>query len=81
MRANLRVGDTMVMASDGLCQGNAVFQGFSLSVAVKDEADRYFAALANGGQVRMPLAKTFYSPRFGMVEDRFGVWWMIIVAA
>ena len=63
--------------------GQPSFQGFSLSLTVPNvaEADRLFAALGDGGQVQMPLAKTFFSPRFGMVADRFGVSWMIIVAA
>lgn len=79
MHASFRIGDTTVMASDGHCQGKPSFQGFSLSLNVSSEAeaDRLFAALAEGGQVQMPLAKTFYSPRFGMVADRFGVSWMI----
>lgn len=70
------------MASDGRCEGQPNFQGFALSLSVPTEAevDRLFAALANGGQVQMPLAKTFFSPRFGMVSDRFGVSWMILVA-
>ena len=83
MHACFRIGDTAVMASDGMCQGKPSFQGFSLSITASDEAeaDRLFAALAEGGQVQMPLAKTFFSPRFGMVADRFGVSWMIIVQA
>ncbi|MGE5242193.1 MAG: VOC family protein [Bacteroidota bacterium] len=82
MHASFRIGETTVMASDGLCQGKPSFQGFSLSLTVPNvaEADRKFAALADGGQVRMPLATTFFSPRFGMLTDRFGVGWMIIVA-
>jgi PhnB protein len=81
MHASLRIGDTTVMASDGRAQGHPAFQGFSLSITVPDEAraDKLFAALADGGQVQMPLAKTFWSPRFGMVADRFGVGWMINV--
>ena len=81
MHATFRVGDSVVMASDGSCQGKPSFQGFSLSLSARDaaEADRLFAALANGGQVHMPLSKTFFSPRFGMVADRFGVLWMVIV--
>jgi PhnB protein len=80
MHASLRIGDTTVMASDGRCQGEPSFQGFALSLTAADEAeaDRLFAALADGGQVQMPLAKTFFSPRFGMVADRFGVSWMIV---
>jgi PhnB protein len=81
MHANFRIGDTQVMASDGRCEGKPSFQGFALSLTVSDEveADRRFAALAKGGQVQVPLAKTFFSPRFGMVSDRFGVCWMVIV--
>ena len=83
MHANLRIGETNVMMSDGRCAGKPSFQGFSLSVAVvtEAEADRVFAALGEGGQVQVPLAKTFCSPRFGMVADRFGISWMVIVDA
>jgi PhnB protein len=79
----MRIGDSMVMASDGRCEGGATFQGFSLSLTVANEAaaGRVFAALAEGGQVQMPLAKTFWSPRFGMLTDRFGIGWMVSVAA
>jgi PhnB protein len=81
MHVSLRIGDATVMASDGHCGGQPNFQGFALSLTVPNEAeaDRLFSALANGGQVQMPLAKTFFAPRFGMVADRFGVSWMIIV--
>jgi PhnB protein len=81
MHASLRIGDSVVLASDGHCQGKPSFQGFSLSLTVPDEAraNQFFAALADGGQVQMPLAKTFFSPRFGMVADRFGVSWMVYV--
>ena len=81
MHTSFRIGQTTVMASDGCSAEKASFQGFSLSLSVPSEAeaDRAFAALADGGQVRMPLTKTFWSPRFGMVEDRFGVGWMISV--
>jgi PhnB protein len=82
MHANFQVGETQVMASDGRCEGKTTFQGFALSLSVptEAEADRLFNALAQGGEVQMPLAKTFFSPRFGMVADRFGVAWMVIVA-
>jgi PhnB protein len=82
MHASFRVGDTTVMASDGRCLGQPSFQGFSLALTPVNEAEaeRLFAALADGGQVQMPLAKTFFSPRFGMVADRFGVSWMIVAA-
>jgi PhnB protein len=79
MHANFRIGDSVIMASDGRCQGKASFEGFSLSLTVptEAEADRIFGALADGGEVDMPLGKTFWSPRFGMVTDRFGIGWMI----
>jgi PhnB protein len=79
----LRLGDTRVMASDGECQGKPNFEGFSLSLTAKSEAeaDRLFGALSDGGQVQMPLTKTFFSPRFGMVADRFGVSWAVVVMA
>jgi PhnB protein len=81
MHVSFRVGDTTVMASDGFCKGQTEFQGLSLSLTVSNEAeaDRVFAALADGGQVQMPLNKTFWSPRFGMVTDRFGLGWMVTV--
>jgi PhnB protein len=82
MHASFRIGDTTVMASDGCSTGQTNFQGITLSLAVANEAEaeRRFAALADGGKVQMPLAKTFWSPRFGMVTDRFGVAWMVSVA-
>jgi PhnB protein len=82
MHACFRVGETAVMASDGRCQGHPSFSGFALSLTAPDDAaaERLFAALAEGGQVQMPLAKTFFASRFGMVADRFGVPWMIVVA-
>lgn len=82
MHSALRIGETTVMASDGRCQGQPKFEGFSLSLAPRDEAeaDRLFAALADGGQVQMPLTTTFFASRFGMVADKFGVSWMIVVA-
>ena len=83
MHCSFRIGGTTLMASDGCSSDKPKFEGFSLSLTVpnKAEADRAFAALAEGGQVQMPLAKTFWSPCFGMVVDRFGVGWMISVAA
>jgi PhnB protein len=82
MHARLKIGQAAVMASDGRCTGKPSFQGFALSLdaANEAEADRMFNALADGGQVQMPLGKTFFSPRFGMVADRFGVSWMVLVA-
>ena len=82
MHATFRVGDATLMASDGRCSGKPAFNGFSLSLTVRDEAEakRRLDALAAGGQVRMPLGKTFFSPSFGMVADRFGLGWMVYVA-
>lgn len=79
MHSSFRIGDSEVMASDGSCAGGTNFQGFSLSITVSDAAtaDKYFAALADGGSVQMPLGPTFWSPRFGMLTDRFGIGWMI----
>jgi PhnB protein len=81
MHATLRVGDTMLMASDGRCEGPQNFEGFSLSITVPDEAEanRVFAALSEGGLVTMALEKTFWSPKFGMLQDKFGVGWMVSV--
>lgn len=83
MHASFRIGDSLVMASDGNCAGQPSFQGFSLSLSVADtvEAERLFSVLAADGQVQMPMSQTFFSPRFGMVADRFGVSWMIVVEA
>jgi len=81
MHAAFRIGASTVLASDGHCKGKPSFQGVSLSLTVADEAEaeRTFAALSDGGQVQAPLSKTFFSPRFGMVADRFGVTWMVYV--
>jgi PhnB protein len=81
MHCSVRIGDTVIMASDGQCQGNPSFQGFALTLGVQQEADaeRLFNALSQGGQIQMPLTKTFFSPRFGMVADRLGVSWMVLV--
>ena len=82
MHSTFRIGNSVLMASDGKCLGRARIEGIWLSLeAVNDaEAERLFAALSEGGQVQMPMAKTFFSSRFGMVADRFGVSWMIVVA-
>ena len=83
MHANFRIGDTTLMASDGRCEQPVGFQGFSLSITASSdaEAERFFTALAESGQVQMPLAKTFFASRFGMVADRFGVSWMVVSGA
>ncbi len=82
MHATLRIGESTVFASDGRCGGKPSFQGIWLSLTAPDatDAERLFAALADGGQVQLPLTKTFFSPRFGMVTDCLGVSWMIQAA-
>ncbi|MGC1549836.1 MAG: VOC family protein [Rhodanobacter sp.] len=81
MYCNVTLGDSVVMACDDCVNANVTFQGFSLSLSVSStaEAERVFAALSDGGQVHAPLSKTFFSPYFGMVADRFGVNWMVII--
>jgi len=83
MHCSFKVGDTVVMASDGMCASATHFDGFclSLNVATAAEAERQFATLAADGNVTMPIAKTFWSPRFGMVKDKFGVHWMVNAAS
>jgi PhnB protein len=80
MHAALKIGDSTVLVSDGQCSGKGVFQGISLSLTVKDEAEaeRRYAALADGGKVLLPLHQPFFARSFGMVADRFGVQWMVI---
>jgi PhnB protein len=82
MHAQMQIGDTTVLASDGRCLGKPNFQGFSLAVSAKSEAEaeKMFSTLGEGGQVTMPMAKTFFSPRFGILADKFGVDWMVLVA-
>ena len=81
MHAQFQIGDTKVLASDGRCQGHPRFDGFALTISARTEAEaeKMFAALGDGGTVTMPLTKTFFSPRFGMLADRFGVHWMVLV--
>jgi PhnB protein len=83
MHVSFKIGDAVLMASDGCASSEKNFQGFSLSVTAANEAeaDRKFAALSKNGQVTMPLGKTFFAKRFGMLVDRFGVSWMVIVPA
>jgi PhnB protein len=81
MHMCLKIGDTAIMGSDGMSKDGPKFEGFSLSYAARNEAEahRIFKALGEGGQVQMPMGKTFFSPAFGMVADRFGLSWMVIV--
>ena len=81
MHGRVKIGGSTVLMSDGQCRGKPELQGFSLSVTVANnaEAERVFAALGDGGQVQMPLGKTFFSPAFGMLADKFGVSWMVYV--
>ncbi|MGH7946270.1 MAG: VOC family protein [Opitutaceae bacterium] len=82
MHASIRIGDATLLASDG-CGDRANFQGFSLSLSVPDgaEAGRVFKALSDGGQVQQPLIQTFFAKHFGIVSDKFGLSWMVIVPA
>jgi PhnB protein len=81
MHMALRIGDSLIMGSDGGCTGKASYGGFSLAhtVATEVDAERVFKQLAEGGRVDMPLAKTFFSPKFGMLADKFGIGWMVLV--
>ncbi len=83
MHASISIGDSMLMLSDGYCSGQPSFAGFSLAIGAADvaQAEKLFSALADGGKVQMPLGKTFWSPAFGTLTDRFGVGWMVNVDA
>ena len=82
MHMSFTIGDSVVMASDGMCSGKSNFQGVQLALTADGVADaeRLFAAISEGGQVIQPLIETFFSPRFGMATDRFGLSWMVTVA-
>jgi PhnB protein len=81
LHASLTIGESIVLLSDGRCMDKMKFHGICLTLLVSSEAEaeRVFGALSNGGKITMPLAKTFFSPRFGMLDDRFGVSWMVYV--
>ena len=83
MHASFRVGDAVLMASDGMAQGKPEFKGITLSINVKNDAEakRFFDALSAGGTVQQPLTKTFFATSFGMVADKFGVGWMVVAMA
>ena len=82
MHASLRIGDSELLASDGCCSGDTAFKGVSLSITLPDpaQASRIFAALAQGGEVLVPMTETFFAQRFGMVADRFGLTWLVLAA-
>ncbi|MGE3969074.1 MAG: VOC family protein [Dongiaceae bacterium] len=80
MHSEIRIAGSTVMASDGRCLGKPNFEGFALAILVKTpaEAEKTFKAMSDGGQVQMPLEKTFFSPAFGMLRDKFGMNWMVV---
>ncbi|MFN4283371.1 MAG: VOC family protein [Alphaproteobacteria bacterium] len=80
MHCAFTIGNQVVMASDGDCAGKGEFKGISLTLtlATPADAEKYFAALSEGGQVQMPMNETFFAERFGMVADKFGVSWMVL---
>jgi len=82
MHSSFKVGDSVVMATDGMTSGKPDFKGISLALLTKDDAEakRMFDALSEGGAVMQPLTKTFFASSFGMVADKFGVCWMIVTA-
>jgi PhnB protein len=81
LHAEFRIGETLLFASDGHCQNRPSFNGIMLTITVSSEgeADRVFGGLSDGGEILMPMGKTFFSPRFGMTKDRFGVTWIVLV--
>ena len=83
MHSEFKVGDSLIMATDGMCSGKTNFAGVSLALQVKDDAEakKVFDALAKEGQIQQPLIKTFFATSFGMVADKFGVGWMVVAAA
>ncbi len=80
MHSEFQVGEAVIMASDGYCNGAPSFQGFSLTITVPNDAEakRVFDTISAGGEVKMPLEKTFFASSFGMAEDKYGVGWMVI---
>ena len=82
MNAIFRIGESDLMADDGMGETTSEFKGMTLAIEVDDDAEakRVFTALGVGGKVTMPLAKTFWTSSFGMLTDKFGVPWMVNVA-
>ena len=83
MHSALKIGESVVMASDGRCSGEPGFRGVTLSLSVKspEDAEKYFKALSEGGHVGMPMSQTFFASRFGMLTDKFGVGWMVMATS
>ena len=83
MNASFRIGETELMADDGMGEKPAEFKGMTLAIEVADDAEakRVFTALGEGGSITMPLMKTFWTSSFGMLTDKFGVPWMVNVEA
>lgn len=81
LHASMTIAGSTIMASDGFCTGAPKFAGLGMALSLPDEAAvrRAFDALGDGGQVTMPLGRTFWTPCFGMVTDRFGLCWMVMV--
>jgi PhnB protein len=81
MHAEITIGESKILLSDGRGESKTNFENFALTIIVKDPptAERLFASLADGGKIIMPVARTFYSPAFGMLTDKFGVMWMVYV--
>ena len=80
MHSEFTVKGVRLMGSDG-CEVGSKPHGFKLAMTVDTEAEarKTFDALAAGGQVEMPLTPTFWSPCYGMVTDKFGIEWMVMV--
>jgi PhnB protein len=83
MHAEIQIGQSKMMMTDGTCKGTASFNGITINITVdaESEADPLFNSLADGGKITMPLCKTFFAKRFGMLIDRFGLPWMVYVKA
>lgn len=81
MHGEMRIGESTVLVSDGHCGGSPTFEGFALTLIAKsvEESERLYKALEEGGQVLVPLGKSFFSPSFGMLTDQFGVMWLVYV--
>ncbi len=79
VHARMNVGDTVLMGSDSPSNRSSEAKGFAVSLSVDsaEEAERVFHALAEGGEIHMPIGETFWAVRFGMLLDQFGIPWMV----